>query len=186
MAESAGCVSMENLPNGLRHLNVLQPAEAVSEFLKCCGSQKWAQQMSEHLPFRGERDLFETAEQVWWGLAPEDWLEAFRSHPKIGEQKPDSETSATSLSWSQREQAGVADAGADTRQLLTEMNRSYEEKFGFIYIVCATGKSSEELLRILRERLANTAETELRNAAAEQAQITKLRLNKLLTSWEQA
>lgn len=186
MAESAGCVSMENLPNGLRHLNVLQPAEAENEFLKCCGSRKWAQQMSENLPFRGERDLFETAEQVWWGLAPEDWLEAFRSHPKIGEQKAEAETSATSLSWSQREQAGVANAGVDTRQLLTELNRSYEEKFGFIYIVCATGKSSEELLRNLRERLANTAETELRNAAAQQAQITKLRLNKLLTSWEQA
>lgn len=186
MAESAACVSMENLPNGLRHLNVLQPSEAEGEFLKCCGSKNWAQQMSRCLPFRGERDLFGTAEQIWWALSPEDWLEAFRSHPKIGEQNPDTQTSATSLSWSQKEQEGVANAGADTRELLTKLNRSYEEKFGFIYIVCATGKSSEELLRILRERLANETETELRNAAAEQAEITKLRLNKLLTSWEQA
>lgn len=177
---------MENLPNGLRRLNLLQPEEAESEFLKCCGSTKWVQQMSRHLPFRGERDLLETAEQVWWSLAPEDWLEAFRSHPKIGEQKAATQASATSLSWSRKEQVGVANASAGTRELLAELNRRYEDKFGFIYIVCATGKSSEELLRILQERLANEAETELKIAAEEQALITQLRLHKLLTSWEQA
>ena len=177
---------MENLPNGLSQLNLLQPAEAETEFLKCCGSIKWAQQMSRRLPFRGERELFETAEKVWWALSPEDWLEAFRSHPKIGEQKPDTATSASALLWSRKEQQGVADASADTRELLAELNQRYEEKFGFIYIVCATGKSSEELLTILQERLANESETELRNAAKEQAQITRLRLNKLLASREQA
>ena len=177
---------MENLPNGLRRLNLLQPEEAESEFLQCCGSTKWAQQMSRHLPFRSERDLLETAEQVWWSLALEDWLEAFRSHPKIGEQKAATQASATSLSWSRKEQVGVANASAGTRELLAELNQRYEDKFGFIYIVCATGKSSEELLRILQERLANEAETELRIAAEEQALITQLRLHKLLTSWEQA
>ena len=177
---------MENLPNGLRHLNLLQPEAAESEFLKCCGSTKWAQKMSRHLPFRGERDLLETAEQVWWSLAPEDWLEAFRSHPKIGEQKAATQASTTSLSWSRREQVGVANASAGTRELLAELNRRYEEKFGFIYIVCATGKSSEELLSILQERLANESETELKIAAEEQALITQLRLHKLITSWEPA
>lgn len=142
--------------------------------------------MSRRLPFRGERDLFETAEQVWWGLDAADWLEAFRSHPKIGEQKPATATSNASVSWSRKEQEGVANADAATRELLTELNQRYEEKFGFIYIVCATGKSSEELLTILQARLANESETELRNAAAEQALITKLRLKKLLASWEQA
>ena len=142
--------------------------------------------MSRRLPFRGERELFETAEKVWWALSPEDWLEAFRSHPKIGEQKPDTATSTAALSWSRKEQQGVANASADTRELLAELNQRYEEKFGFIYIVCATGKSSEELLTILQERLANESETELRNAAKEQAQITRLRLNKLLAGREQA
>ena len=109
---------MENLPNGLRRLNLLQPDAAESEFLKCCGSKKWAQEMGRHLPFRGERDLFETAEQVWWSLAPEDWLEAFRSHPKIGEQKAATQASAASLSWSRKEQQGVADASRETIELL--------------------------------------------------------------------
>lgn len=177
---------MENLPNGLRRFNLLQPEAAEGEFLKCCGSKEWAQQMSRRLPFRGEKDLIETAEQVWWSLAPDDWLEAFRSHPKIGEQKAAAQASAASLTWSHKEQKGVANASPETIELLRELNRRYEEKFGFIYIVCATGKSSEELLQILQERLANEPETELRIAAEEQALITQLRLNKLLTSFEQA
>ena len=177
---------MENLPNGLRHLNLLQPEAAEGEFLKCCGSKKWTQQMSRHLPFRGERDLLETAEQVWWSLDSEDWLEAFRSHPKIGEEKAATQASADSLSWSRKEQKGVANAGPRALELLRELNRHYEEKFGFIYIVCATGKNSEELLQILQERLENEPETELRIAAEEQALITQLRLQKLLTNFEQA
>ena len=177
---------MENLPNGLRRLNFLQPKEAEPEFLKCCGSTKWAQQMSQSLPFRHENELLSTAAKVWWGLDSEDWLEAFRSHPKIGERKPAAETSATSLSWSSKEQAGVSDASSDTKELLAELNQRYEEKFGFIYIVCATGKTSEQLLTILKQRLANDSETELQNAASEQAKITELRLQKLLASLEQA
>ena len=177
---------MEDLPSGLRRLNLLQPEAAAGEFLKCCGSKEWAQQMGRRLPFRGERDLFETAEQVWWSLAPADWFEAFRSHPKIGEQKAATQASAASLTWSRKEQKGVANASPETIELLRELNRRYEEKFGFIYIVCATGKSSEELLQILQERLANEAETELRIAAEEQALITQLRLQKLLTNFEQA
>ncbi|HKR61488.1 MAG TPA: 2-oxo-4-hydroxy-4-carboxy-5-ureidoimidazoline decarboxylase [Pyrinomonadaceae bacterium] len=177
---------MQNLPNGLRRLNVLQPPEAVPEFLKCCGSPGWARQMSEQLPFRYEGDLFASAEQIWWNLSAEDWLEAFRSHPKIGEQKAAAQTSAASLSWSSKEQSGLADATSHTRELLAELNRRYEEKFGFIYIVCATGKSSDELLTILQQRLANDSETELRIAAGEQAKITELRLHKLLADLEQA
>lgn len=175
---------MENLPNGLRRLNVLQPPAAEAEFLKCCGAKKWARQMSQQLPFRNTRELLETAEAIWWDLSRQDWLEAFRSHPKIGEQKPAAETSAASLAWSGKEQAGISGANAETVESLAELNRRYEEKFGFIYIVCASGKSSDELLTILRERLNNDSKTELTIAAREQAKITTLRLDKLLASLE--
>lgn len=176
---------MEDLPNGLRHLNIQQPAVVEGEFLQCCGSKSWARGMSQYLPFRNSRDLFETAETIWWGLSAEDWLEAFRSHPKIGEQKAAAEVTATSLSWSSKEQSGVVDADKATKRLLADLNRRYEEKFGFIYIVCATGKSSEELLKILQERLNNDAESELKIAASEQSKITELRLHKLLAKLEQ-
>lgn len=182
MVGLAGCVFMEDLPNGLRQLNSFQPHVAEGEFLKCCGSKNWAREMSQHVPFRNVRDLLETAKSVWWSLSVEDWLEAFRSHPKIGAQKPAAQVSSDSLSWSSKEQAGVSKANAATKNLLAELNHSYEEKFGFIYIVCATGKSSDELLELLEERLGNDSETELEIAAREQAQITELRLNKLLDS----
>ena len=177
---------MENLPNGLRRLNSLQPSDAESEFLKCCGSKTWAREMRQRVPFGDVSDLLETAKSVWWSLKPEDWLEAFRSHPKIGEQKAAAEVSQASLSWSSKEQAGVSNASAATKELLADLNRRYEEKFGFIYIVCATGKSSDELLAILQERLGHDSETELQIAAREQAQITELRLNKLLGSLQRA
>jgi OHCU decarboxylase len=186
MAALADCVYMEDLPNGLRHLNIQQPAVAEGEFLQCCGSKNWARRMSEHLPFRNLSDLLETAETVWWDLPAEDWLEAFRSHPKIGEQKAAAKVTDTSLSWSSREQSGVVDADEATKLMLADLNRRYEEKFGFIYIVCATGKSSEELLKILQERLRNDAESELKIAANEQAKITELRLHKLLANLEPA
>ena len=140
--------------------------------------------MGQHLPFRHEAELLRAADEIWWRLSPEDWLEAFRSHPKIGEQKAAAATSAASRSWSSKEQAGISEASADTKELLAELNRRYEEKFGFIYIVCATGKSSEDLLSILQQRLSNDPETELRIAAGEQAKITDLRLHKLLASLE--
>lgn len=176
---------MENLPNGLRQLNVLQPAAAETEFLKCCASRNWAREMSRHLPFRNATDLHDTAKSVWWSLSDEDWLEAFRSHPKIGEQKAADQAPAASLSWSSKEQAGVSNASAALKALLAELNRRYEEKFGFIYIVCATGKNSEELLAILQERLGHDSKTELQIAAREQSQITELRLNKLLDDWRE-
>lgn len=176
---------MEDLPNGLRHLNSLQPHEVEGEFLKCCGSKNWAREMSCHVPFRNLSDLLETARAVWWGLSVEDWLEAFRSHPKIGAQKPAAPVSSESLSWSSKEQAGVAKASAAMKDTLAELNRRYEEKFGFIYIVCATGKSFAELLALLQERLGHDVETELQIAGGEQAKITELRLNKLLESFDE-
>ena len=173
---------MENLSSGLQRLNSLPFALAEKEFLKCCGSTNWAKEMSSRRAFSSMAEVTDAADQIWWKLSPEDWLEAFRSHPKIGERKAAQQTSAAALTWSSKEQSGVSDAPVDTVAALAELNQRYEEKFGFIYIVCATGKSSAELLAILRERLDNERDHELRTAAAEQAQITRLRLHKLIES----
>ena len=133
-------------------------------------------------PFAGFDELSAKAEQVWWSLASPDWLEAFHSHPKIGEKKAAAATSDQSKRWSEAEQAAVSTAAQATLTELANLNRRYEETFGYIFIVCATGKSSEEMLAILRARLENPASEELHNAAAEQARITQLRLKKLIDS----
>ena len=130
--------------------------------------------------FESLEDVTEKADRVWWALAPGDWLEAFRSHPKIGENKAAAAVSDESKRWSEAEQAGVSNAATQTMQALAELNQKYEEKFGYIFIVCATSKSSEEMLEVLRDRLMNSRDEELRIAAAEQAKITRLRLQKLV------
>ena len=111
-----------------------------------------------------------------------DWLEAFRNHPKIGEKKAADPVSTQAREWSGQEQAGVASASQETVDSLATLNRAYEEKFGFIFIICATGKTSGEMLSTLRERLEHDPVDELPIAAAEQSKITALRLKKLLTS----
>lgn len=161
-------------------LNSLSPGEAEAEFLKCCGSHRWASRMVEQRPFENRARLNETAERLWWSLDPQDWLEAFRSHPRIGEKKAAAVASEQSKRWSEAEQASVNNAGNETLQQLADLNRQYEEKFGYIFIVCATGKTSEEMLAILRDRLGNDPNEELRHAAGEQAKITALRLRKLI------
>jgi OHCU decarboxylase len=160
-------------------LNLLPAGDAEGELLKCCGSKNWARRMVAARPFGDVDELISKAAQVWWSLEPADWLEAFHSHPKIGEKKAAQRVSNESQTWSAQEQAGVESSAADTLAALAELNEAYETKFGFIFIVCATGKSSEEMLAILRARFENTAEAELRNAADEQAKITALRLRKL-------
>ena len=168
------------LTTGLHWLNSLPRENAVAEFLKCCGSESWAVKLEENRPFKSVEGLYSSAETTWWALSSVDWLEAFSAHPKIGEQKASSEVSATSQTWSGQEQSGIKDAANSTLQKLATLNSQYEAKFGFIYIVCATGKSSEEMLAMLIDRLKNELPTELPIAAAEQAKITQLRLAKLL------
>ena len=163
-------------------MNSLAHGDAEKEFLKCCGSSKWARQMVNERPFTAIDQMIETADRIWWSLGPEDWLEAFRSHPKIGEKKAAAVTDVEAQRWSEHEQSGIENSAEDTMKALRELNRAYEEKFGYIFIVCATGKSSEEMLAILSARLENPADMELRIAAAEQAKITELRLRKLLAS----
>ena len=136
--------------------------------------------MTSARPFSNVDDLLAKADSVWWSLDNQDWLEAFRAHPKIGEKKAAATQSEQARSWSVQEQSAAARATPEVIFALAEGNREYEQRFGFIYIVCATGKSSEELLKVLEARLKNGSETELRNAAEEQRKITRLRLEKFL------
>lgn len=161
-------------------LNSASPDEAKEEFLKCCGSKNWAQQMVAARPFETLDDLSAKADRIWWALGPGDWLEAFHSHPKIGERKAATATAREAQQWSADEQSGIRNSAQTTIDALADLNRAYEEKFGFIFIICASGKSSEEMLVNLRERLENNRDAELRTAAAEQAKITQLRLRKLI------
>ena len=131
-------------------------------------------------PFNNLDGLIADADRVWWSLEPQDWLEAFHSHPKIGEKKAAALTAVEAQQWSEDEQSGIRDSEQQTLNELAALNKAYEEKFGYIFIVCASGKRSEEMLAILRERLENNTDVELRIAAGEQAKITELRLRKLL------
>lgn len=163
----------------LQWLNSLADDQAVNELKSCCGSSRWASEIARRRPYDSFGRLTDVAADVWWQLAPADWLEAFRSHPKIGQKTVGVSASAQSQHWSHSEQAQMEDASANTTSALARLNETYQSRFGFIFIVCATGKSPEEMLAILRERLENGPDEELRIAAAEQAKITELRLKKL-------
>lgn len=164
----------------LEHLNEISAAQAEAELLKCCGSLKWARRLLERRPFVDVNDLLANADSVWWSLDGADWLEAFSHHPRIGEKKAAAAQPADAQAWSAQEQSRASAAAPETLYTLEQANRDYERQFGYIFIVCATGKSSEEILALLLERLANSPENELRVAAGEQAKITQLRLVKLL------
>jgi OHCU decarboxylase len=165
---------------GLDKLNAFSSEHAEAEFLKCCGSQRWASAMTAARPFANIDELLTKADRLWSSLSPEDWLGAFRAHPKIGEKKAAASQSEAARQWSAQEQSGINDAAATTMAALAVGNQDYEKRFGFIFIVCATGKSSEEMLALLRGRLRNDAATEMRIAAEEQRKITRLRIEKLL------
>lgn len=154
--------------------------EAEAAFRDCCGSSEWARRMTEARPFAMLENLYESAESVWFSLSSADHLEAFASHPKIGSQNAAPWQQAKSAEWSSGEQSAMQTAEDTVRNQLAKANRLYEAKFGFIFIVCATGKTADEMLAICRARLGNSAETELKIAAEEQRKITEIRLNKLL------
>jgi OHCU decarboxylase len=170
---------MNHERKGVQWLNSLPDDQALNELKSCCGSNRWAAGVASSRPFATFAQLIDTAQQVWWQLEPADWLEAFRSHPKIGQKKAETSPSAQSQQWSRTEQSGMQQAPAETAAALALLNDAYQTRFGYIFIVCATGKSSEEMLAILRERIENEPDDELKIAAAEQAKITELRLNKL-------
>ena len=150
-------------------LNALDAADAERELLRCCGSERWAQRMAAMRPFVTFDALAGAADGIGASLERADWLEAFAAHPRIGE--------CTRSSWEAGEQAGVT---SDARARFEALNRDYEARFGYIFIVCATGKGAGEMLDMLERRLRHDAATELRVAAEEQRRITRLRLAKLL------
>jgi 2-oxo-4-hydroxy-4-carboxy-5-ureidoimidazoline decarboxylase len=163
----------------LARWNQASAADAVREIMPCCGSRSWAQILTDRRSFTNETSLLLASDEIWRSLAPADWLEAFRSHPRIGEsaQGADREQSAA---WSRQEQSKVAAAADDVKTRFVSANRIYEEKFGHTFIVCATGKSPAEILAILHRRMQNDGKNELHQAAEEQRQITQLRLRKWL------
>lgn len=131
-------------------------------------------------PFAGLETMTATADAIWWALDRSDWLEAFAAHPKIGAGRAGRAGEAGGASWSDEEQAGVADAAEATRRWLADANREYEARFGYIFIVCAAGKTAGEMIALLECRLRHDADEEARVAAEEQRKITRLRLRKLL------
>lgn len=133
-----------------------------------------------HRPLTNRENLLSVADEVWQNLTVSDWKEAFTHHPKIGDVDSLRMKFAKTSTWAEGEQSGVKSANDDVLAKLAEGNRLYEEKFGYIFIVCATGKSAGEMLQVLQLRLGNKPETEIHIAAAEQAKITRLRLEKLL------
>jgi 2-oxo-4-hydroxy-4-carboxy-5-ureidoimidazoline decarboxylase len=163
-----------------RVLNTLSDVDARAQLLRCCGSTHWVEYMLRHRPFASQDVLFQQAAQSFGALSEADYLEAFSHHPRIGEDLAALRTRfAETASWSSQEQGAVAAADEQTLLQLRDLNRAYFERHGFVFLICATGKSAEEMLSALRERLPQTRAQELHIAADEQAKITRLRLEKL-------
>jgi 2-oxo-4-hydroxy-4-carboxy-5-ureidoimidazoline decarboxylase len=166
----------------LARWNILPQAAALNEILPCCGSIAWANELVARRPLPDAVTLLAASDEVWRSLTEADWLEAFRSHPRIGESLAPKTASHQSASWSEQEQRSVAGADDSIKIAVVEGNREYERKFNRIFIVCASEKSPRQILRILRRRLENDDQTELREAAEQQRQITQIRLKKWLHS----
>ena len=163
----------------LRELNTATTEAARASLRECCGSAAWVDAMLVRRPFGSEIDLLRAAEEAWWRLAERDWREAFASHPQIGV-RSHARPKGSSENWSQQEQSGMDGVSASTRDAMVRGNRSYFKKFGYIYIVCAAGKTCDDMFAILTERLKNDPVAEIRIAAAEQNKITSLRLKRML------
>jgi OHCU decarboxylase len=170
--------------NTLQRWNHLPVDEATKEILPCCGSKAWAERMAARRPLMDEAALLAASNETWRSLPRSDRMEAFQSHPRIGESRATEPLAAgqpaRSVAWSTQEQSDVTDANVAVKAALADANREYERRFNRIFLVCATGKSAPEILEILRQRLKNDAETELLEAAEQQRQITEIRLRKWL------
>ena len=165
----------------IKEFNQLSTEDAKAEIFKCCGCTYWATKLVDNRPFASSDDLKVTSDTVWISAEEKDWKEAFTHHPKIGDMDSLKKKFATTAGWASGEQGAVAEASEETLQALAKGNEDYEKKFGFIFIVCATGKSAEEMLELLQERLSNDIEHEMVIAMDEQNKITQIRLQKLLS-----
>ncbi len=163
----------------LERLNALNSAQLAEDLFKCSGSAVWAEQMAKVHPFASVEELKSKSETAWKRLTRADWLAAFAHHPKIGDVESLRKKFATTASWAANEQSGVGSASADTINRLARGNQAYEARFGYIFIVCATGKMANEMLALLETRLEHEPDTEFDIACREQKQITQLRLERL-------
>jgi 2-oxo-4-hydroxy-4-carboxy-5-ureidoimidazoline decarboxylase len=168
--------------NVLARWNSLDAATAAREALPCCGSQGWATALAARRPIADEASLIEASTSIWLALPQEAWQEAFDSHPRIGQTHAQTHATKESLRFSAQEQRTALSENETARLAFEEANRRYEQKFGRIFIVCAAGKTSAEMLAILETRMKNDVATELREAAEQQRQITELRLHRWLES----
>ena len=172
----------ENANGVLARWNALRPEEAAENIFPCCGSKGWARGMAARRPIVTEAALLAACDQVWNSLPESDWMEAFCSHPRIGESRSAAASSAQATAWSGEEQRSAGASDENVKVALAQANRDYEQRFSRIFIVCAAGKSAPEILEILRRRFENDEKTELREAAEQQRQIARLRLKKWLSS----
>jgi OHCU decarboxylase len=164
----------------LAEWNDAADAEAIETMLACCGSRRWAAAMAARRPCGSPGELSTAADDLWRAMEEPDLLEAFACHPRIGERKHAKSSQVTA--WSQQEQSSTQNAPDSVLAQIADGNALYDRQFGFTYIVCATGKSAQEMLAILKRRLTNDRATELKEAAEQQRQITQIRLGKWLTS----
>jgi OHCU decarboxylase len=158
----------------LRWFNELKKKEAIGALLLVCHSRKWATQVAAGRPYDDVDSLLAAADKTWMALDPDDWLEALDAHPRIGER------GGRSAEFSKQEQAGVGNAGQDVQAAIAAGNAEYEERFGHVFLISAAGRSAEEILATLTDRLGNDPDTELRVAAEEHRRITRLRIERLL------
>ena len=164
------------------HLNGLPESDARAELLRCCASTRWATAMVAARPFASDDAVFAAADRAWWSLGPADWLEAVAAHPRIGDRASADPRHAATREWSREEQSAAAPADEGVRAALAAGNADYERRFGHVFLIRATGRSGEEILAELRRRLENDPGVERREAAGEQAKITRLRLERLAAS----
>ncbi|PJJ54882.1 2-oxo-4-hydroxy-4-carboxy-5-ureidoimidazoline decarboxylase [Hymenobacter chitinivorans] len=166
----------------LSELNSLPAPTRAEALAKCCGATAWVAQLNAAFPVADAAALFAQAHDIWYRLSEADWREAFTHHPKIGDVNSLKEKFASTSQWAEGEQGAVKQASQDTLEALAAGNETYERKFGYIFIVCATGKSADEMLALLQARLPNPPEAEIHIAMAEQDKITRIRLEKLLAA----
>jgi allantoicase len=172
----------ENPASELEGFNRMTRQKVIQSLLDCCGSRKWAEELAAQRPFASRAELFEAADKVWSALGHADWLEAFRHHPPIGGKRAAAKQSPKASRWSASEKSATQTAGPELLSVIAAGNRAYEGKFGHVFLICATGKTSQEMLQALQKRMSNRPESELRIAVEEQRKITRLRLEKLLDS----
>ncbi len=164
----------------VKDIDQMKPDQARGLFAQCCGSSKWVNEMTARRPMRKFDNVLKAADEAADTLDTQDWLEAFAHHPRIGESAASAPVKGVVAELAANEQSAVGAADNDLKAALMNANQEHERKFGYFYIVCATGKSAEEMLEIARKRLGNDIDKELRVSADEQRQITRLRLEKLI------